>query len=277
MDEYEFRRALTKVIGALSRADVPFAVAGGAAVYAHGGPHSDHDIDLLVPWDEIDRAATVLVRTGMTREVPPEDWLLKVYDGEVLIDLIHRRGDTPVTAQTLERAEQTRIGSIAAPVITATELMVDKMVVLDEHRCDFAELLVTAKILREQVDWAAVRWSTRGSPFARAFSQLLVDLSITDACTGHDAARANVLPSSPVPREYAVARARRVLAEDPLVAELGIDIAMDSDTMRLVGAVSCEQRRTDIEAVVRQIVGPIEIVNDIEVVRLGRPAEQAAR
>lgn len=48
MDESAFLATLTRTVGALHRADVPFALAGGAALYARGGPHSHHDIDLLV-------------------------------------------------------------------------------------------------------------------------------------------------------------------------------------------------------------------------------------
>lgn len=89
MDAEQFRSALTKSIGVPTRAGVPFAVAGGPAGYTREGPSPRHDIDLLIPQEEIGHAKSVLTRADMTRQVPPEDWLIKVFDGDVLIDLIH--------------------------------------------------------------------------------------------------------------------------------------------------------------------------------------------
>lgn len=89
MDAEQFRSALTKSIGVPTRAGVPFAVAGGPAGYTREGPSPTHDIDLLIPQEEIGHAKSVLTRADMTRQVPPEDWLIKVFDGDVLIDLIH--------------------------------------------------------------------------------------------------------------------------------------------------------------------------------------------
>ncbi len=39
MKESVFLTTLVRTAAALHRAGVPFALAGGAAVYAHGGPH----------------------------------------------------------------------------------------------------------------------------------------------------------------------------------------------------------------------------------------------
>lgn len=264
MDEATFLTTLIRAIGALQRADVPFALAGGAAVYARGGPHSQHDIDLLLEPSDAERAAQALTRTGMSRFQPPEDWLLKVFDGDVLIDLIHRLGDTPVSAETIARAPLLPVGSVTARVISATDLMVQKLAVLDCHRCDYAELLVVARILREQVDWGRLRLRLRGSPFAEAFWQLLCGLSIVDA---DDAAE-------PDPPDHLVAVVRRQLAEDPEIGELGIGIEIHSDTVCLTGSVNGPQRRATIETVVRGIVEPRVVVNDIEVVQLCEPIEQ---
>ncbi|RAV00455.1 BON domain-containing protein [Mycolicibacter senuensis] len=264
MDENAFLTTLIRAMGALQRADVPFALAGGAAVYARGGPHSDHDIDLLVQPSDAERAAQALTCAGMSRFEPPEDWLLKVFDGDVLIDLIHRLGDTPVSAETISHAALLPVGSLSARVISATELMVQKLAVLDCHRCDYAELLVVARILREQVDWAQVRWRLRDSPFAKAFWQLLCGLSIVDA---DDAAE-------PDPPDHLVAAVRRQLAEDPQIGELGIGIEIHSGTVCLTGSVNGPRRRAAIEAAVAGMVRPRTVVNDIEVVQLCEPVEQ---
>lgn len=278
MDEAAFVATLTRVMGGLNRAGVPFALAGGAAVYAHGGPHSRHDIDVLVEPGEADRAAEALARTGMSRAQPPEDWLLKVYDGDVLVDLIHHVADgRAVTADSIAAAPLLRVASLSARVISATELMAQKLRVLDCHRCDFAELLLIAKILREKVDWPDLRWRTRTSPFAQAFFQLLSGLAVIAPGQAYARPARSAPGAGDISPEYLVAGVRRALAEDPQVAELGIDIEIDQDSMRLVGGVNCQQQRAQVESTVRRIVEPLPIVNDIEVVQLSEPVERVAQ
>lgn len=170
--------ALTRAVNALAAARIRFAVAGGCAVYARGGPASQHDVDLLVKPEDCDRAVRTLARAGLRVCDPPENWLRKVYAGDVLIDIIHRPNDRPVTDDLLDRATVMRIGPAKAPVVGGTDLMVDKMLVFDAHRLDLAPLLHIARDLREQVNWSEVRAQTDRSPYARAFFGLLVDLGI---------------------------------------------------------------------------------------------------
>jgi hypothetical protein len=279
MDEGQFLATLTRVIGAFNYADVPFAVAGGGAVYAHGGPYPGHDIDVLVTPDGAEFAAEVLAAAGMSRVRPPEDWLLKVYDDDVLVDLVHHLNERPVTPEDLAGAEPIRVGSLSAPVISATELMVDKLAVLNSHRCDFADLLLIARILREQVDWALIRWRTRNSPFAHAFLHLLSKLGVVDSEDVHDLDAPAVVSAQPANGHppCAAVSVRRMLAEDPLVDDLGVDIDIDRDRIRLAGTVTCQQRKENIELVVAQSVALLPVVNDIEVVELGAPDEPDER
>ena len=66
----------------------------------------------------------------------------------------------PVETDLIERADVLPVLSVHMPVLTATDVVVTKLMALDEHYCDFARLLPVARALREQVDWAAVgrRW-----------------------------------------------------------------------------------------------------------------------
>ncbi|MEU7633063.1 hypothetical protein AB0C34_24310 [Nocardia sp. NPDC049220] len=172
--------ALTRAVNSLSGADIKFAVAGGCAVYARGGPISQHDVDIFVKPQDASRAVQMMARSGLRVCDPPEDWLRKVYDGDVLIDVIFRPNDREVTDELLDRATVMRIGPTAAPVISGTDLMVDKILVFDAHRLDLSPVLHIARDVREQVDWTQVRARTAGSPYARAFLGLLDDLGITD-------------------------------------------------------------------------------------------------
>jgi hypothetical protein len=179
VDEKGLQRTIIEVVSALRSADVPFALAGGSAVYARGGPPTTHDVDVLVCEQDADDAVKALVEAGMRAEDPPEDWLTKVYCGEWLVDIIFRPNERPVTPETLATAEDMRLDAISAPVMPATALMVDKLLVLGPHRCDLAELLPVARALREQVDWDEVREQTSSSPYAEAFLVLLDRLDIT--------------------------------------------------------------------------------------------------
>ncbi|HEU0089283.1 MAG TPA: nucleotidyltransferase [Pseudonocardiaceae bacterium] len=177
-DQKGLLRTVTKVATTLRSSGIRFAITGGCAVYARGGPASDHDVDVFVKERDTDAARRALIAAGMRAADPPEDWLTKVYDGDHLVDLIFRPNQRPVTDEMLDRAEEMRIGPIVAPVLPATELIVDKLLTLGPHRCDFTPLLPIARALREQVDWPQVATETVGSPYARAFLTLVEELDL---------------------------------------------------------------------------------------------------
>ncbi|MFX0581268.1 nucleotidyltransferase family protein [Nocardia nepalensis] len=174
----ELLHALTRAVNTLADTDIRFAVAGGCAVYARGGPASEHDVDIFIKPADVARARAALARGGLRVAEPPEDWLTKVYEGGILIDLIYRPNNRAVTDELLDRATVMRIGPTIAPVISATDLMIDKLLVFDAHRLDLSPLLSIARDLREQVDWEQVRKETDSSPYARAFLGLVDDLGV---------------------------------------------------------------------------------------------------
>jgi hypothetical protein len=174
----ELLHALTRAVNTLADTDIRFAVAGGCAVYARGGPASEHDVDIFIKPADVARARATLSRGGLRVAEPPEDWLTKVYEGGVLIDLIYRPNNRAVTDELLDRATVMRVGPTMAPVISATDLMIDKLLVFDAHRLDLSPLLYIARDLREQVDWEQVRKETDSSPYARAFLGLVGDLGV---------------------------------------------------------------------------------------------------
>ncbi|MFD7658114.1 nucleotidyltransferase family protein [Actinosynnema sp. NPDC059797] len=176
-------RTLTKVAKALRTEGIPFALTGGCAVYARGGPATEHDVDIIVREEDAKNAVSALVAAGMRAATPPEDWLLKVYDGDSLVDLLFRPNEIPVTEETLARAEELAVGSVTLPVMPATEVMISKLLVLDGHRCDFSQLLPFARALREQIDWDKVREATKHSPYAEAFLVLVERLDLLHPTT----------------------------------------------------------------------------------------------
>ncbi|MFI9383428.1 nucleotidyltransferase [Kutzneria sp. NPDC052558] len=179
-EQVQLLRSLAIVANTLTAAEVPFALTGGCAVYARGGPATTHDVDVLVREQDVARAVSALVGVGMRAAQTPLDWLAKVYEGDRLIDLLFRPNNLPVTDEVLARAERMRVGPAVMPVATATDLVVDKLLVFSPHRCDFTEVLPIARALREQVDWREVRERTVASPYAEAFLLLLNRLDIEE-------------------------------------------------------------------------------------------------
>lgn len=172
------RGALKRVATTLKAADVPFALTGGYASWARGGPEPVHDADFVLVEEDIPRAVAALADAGLRVEHPPEDWLEKVYDGDCMVDLIFRPADRPVTRAQLARADELRVDSVLMPVLPATDLLASKLLALSEHFCDLGRLFPHARALREQVDWPALRDDVAQWPFARAFLTLCDDLGI---------------------------------------------------------------------------------------------------
>ncbi|MFI5492995.1 nucleotidyltransferase family protein [Actinoplanes sp. NPDC051859] len=169
---------LKRVASVLKQAEIPFALGGSFAVYAHGGHSSDHDVDFLIREPDKERALAELSAVGFEVEQPPEDWLVKVYDEGRMVDLIYRPVETPVTDATLRDTVMRPVEAINMPVLSATQLMMHKLLSYTQHYCDFATGLPVARSLREQIDWDRVRAETAKSPYAEAFLTLLDRLEV---------------------------------------------------------------------------------------------------
>jgi hypothetical protein len=169
---------LKRVASVLKQAEIPFALGGSFAVYAHGGHSSDHDVDFLIREQDKESALEELAAVGFEVEQPPEDWLVKVYDDGRMVDLIYRPVENPVTDATLADTVIRPVEAIAMPVVSATQLMVHKLLSYTQHYCDFATGLPVARSLREQIDWERVRRETAQSPYAEAFLVLLDRLDV---------------------------------------------------------------------------------------------------
>ncbi|MCZ4586032.1 hypothetical protein [Rhodococcus opacus] len=189
--EEELQRTLVRVVKLLSANGIRFAVAGECAAYLLGGPPAEQDLVIVLTREDAQRAAEALATAGMRAAGEREDRLNTVYDGDTPVELVFRRPNAvEVTEHLLDRASPVQIGSAAAPVIAATDLMIDKLHELGTHRCDFVPMVQLARVLGDRVDWSAVADATADSPYARAFLGLVTDLSIaaaTPRAAGRDA------------------------------------------------------------------------------------------
>jgi hypothetical protein len=174
----EIRDLLKRTAVALKEAGVPFALCGGYAAWVRGAPEPDHDADFLVPEAEAERATKVLEDAGLDVQDPAEDWLTKVVRGGSFVDVIWRACGHPVESDLIERSETMPVLSVQMPVLRATDIVVTKLMALDEHYCDFSRMLPVARALREQVEWAEVRREVAGNDFAVVFLLLLERLRV---------------------------------------------------------------------------------------------------
>jgi hypothetical protein len=172
---------MKRACAALDDAGVPAMLGGGLATWARGGPPTDHDVDFYLRERDAERALEALTAIGMTSSVPPEGWLLKAHDGEILVDLIYRPAGGPIGDDHFERA--TPMELMAQPVLVASidDVLSTKLMALTEQEPDFRAVLEIARSLREQVDWGFVRRQTASSPFAAAFFTLVEALGIAPA------------------------------------------------------------------------------------------------
>ena len=177
----QMEASLKKAAAALREAGIPFLLGGSLASWARGGPETTHDLDFMIKPDDAERALEVLAEEGMKPERPPEEWLLKVWDGDVLIDLVHHPAGIEMSDEVIERGDKLNVLSVEMDVMSLEDVLTTKLRALTEHDLDYSRLLEIARALREQIDWELVRERTDESPFAKAFFVLVEDLGIAPA------------------------------------------------------------------------------------------------
>jgi hypothetical protein len=176
---FELREALRRAAAALKAHGPEFALAGGYALWVHGGPEPVHDVDFAVAEPDADAAADTLSAAGFDIERTPEDWLFKASAGAAVVDVLHRLNGEPVDAEVIRSAETRDVLAIRMPVLSPTDVLIQKLRSLHEHYCDFTTLLPAVRAVREQVDWERLRTSTKDNDFAAAFLLLADRLGIT--------------------------------------------------------------------------------------------------
>jgi hypothetical protein len=196
-DSFEAIEAtLKRAVAAFREAEVPVLLGGSLAIWARGGPETRHDLDFMVKAEDADRALQALEDAGMRTEKPPEGWLYKAWDQDVLVDLIFHPRGLEMTDDVIERAEEREVMAIRVPLMSAEDVFATKLLSLDEHSADYSGVLLMARALREQVDWDAVRRRTVESPFAKAFFVLTEELGLIEPQGASGRARVRVVDAA---------------------------------------------------------------------------------
>jgi predicted nucleotidyltransferase len=198
---------LRKAAAALRDADVEFVLGGSLACWARGGPEVSNDLDLLVRPEDADAALEALAAGGMRPERPPEDWLYKAWDGEVLVDLIFRLVTGPVDDRLIQRAEHLKVASVSMRVVRLEDFLAARLLALDEHNLDLSPLVLIGRALREKVDWEEVRERVDDSAYASAYLHLLGRLGVLAPLEGGQSAHVTVRPAEGPPERATPAAA----------------------------------------------------------------------
>jgi hypothetical protein len=173
--------AMKRVAATLRDNEIPFALAGGLAVYARGGPETGHDVDFIVQREDAERALDLLADAGFRCERPPEGWLFKVFDEHgSMIDLIFAPNNQPeAVTEILARADELEVYAITLKVLSITDVLASKLLALKEHEVDYDSVLEIARSCREQIDWDVLHARTGTNPYAKAFFTLADELGLS--------------------------------------------------------------------------------------------------
>jgi len=117
----------------------------------------------------------------MRPETPPEQWLRKAWDGDILVDLIFEPSGIRIDDEVIARGEQMSVEAMQVRVMDLDDILTTKLLALDEHSADYRDLILITRSLREQIDWEKLRERTASSPFAVAFFALADGLEISPA------------------------------------------------------------------------------------------------
>jgi predicted nucleotidyltransferase len=181
---------LKKSVATLDAARVPYLLGGGVGCWVRGGPQSTNDVDLMVQRGDAERALRALAEAGMRPEDPPEQWLLKAWDGDVLVDVIFAPIGLELTDEVMARGEDLDFGGMRVRAMALEDILTTKLMAIDEHNLDYGQLLQIARALREQIDWRALWERTSSHPYAKAFLVLAEELGIAPG-------RLDAVPGSP--------------------------------------------------------------------------------
>ena len=174
---------MKRAAAALREAEIEFMLGGGLAIWARGGPPTDHDVDFYVRERDAAGALEALVEAGLREDRPPEDWLYKVWDGDNLVDVIFRPAGGAIDDEHFDRATLMEVNALRLRVASIDDVLVAKLLAINEQEPDYRAILEVARSLREQVDWNDVEARTKQSPFARAFFTLGEGLGIVERRT----------------------------------------------------------------------------------------------
>ena len=149
-----------------------------------GGPAHDTDLDFAVRAEDVPRAVEALVAAGMTEKPTPEEWLAKVCEGEVVIDLIFNPAGLKVDDACFARGDDIEVHGMTFRVMAVDDVMTTKLFAFKEHYLDYESTLEMARVVREQIDWDELRARCEDYAYAKPFFTLAEELGVIEKDDG---------------------------------------------------------------------------------------------
>jgi hypothetical protein len=172
------------VAAALRDAEVPYLLAGSFAVWARGGPPHHTDLDFAIKPEDVGRAIDVLEAAGLERRQTPEEWLAKVCEGDVQVDLIFDPAGVTIDDDVMDRGDDIEVHGMTFRVMAIDDVMTTKLFAFKEHYLDYESALEMARTMRELIDWDELRRRCAGYPYAQPFFTLAEELGVAEKPDG---------------------------------------------------------------------------------------------
>lgn len=182
-DDETFRAVLAEVVEAVEEEGIPYLAIGGLANATFGRPRPTKDIDLLVKPEDAERCLKTLESAGFETEDPKEDWLLKAYKDDVLVDVIVRiHNSIYLDDDMIARAKHHQLKGTTIKVVPAEDFIVMQACTHSEDTPHYWYNALTV-IASTDIDWEyVIRRSSHGP--RRVLSLLLYaqsnDLAVPD-------------------------------------------------------------------------------------------------
>lgn len=153
----EQRQLFQRVLRALSRGGVSFAVAGAFAFQHYTGIwRFTKDLDLFLTAEKIDVALTLCRTAGLVTEVTDPVWLAKAWAGDYYVDLISgmSNGIFWVTPEWIDRARTGEVlGSARIRLLAPEEMILSKIFVTRRERFDGSDICHLIYRCGATLDW----------------------------------------------------------------------------------------------------------------------------
>jgi predicted nucleotidyltransferase len=182
-DDRTFRSVLSDVVQAVEDEALPYLAIGGLASATYGRPRPTKDIDVFVKPEDAERCLKTLEAAGFSTEEPKEDWLLKAYKSEVLVDVIFRiHNSIYLDDDMIAKARRHQLKGTTIKVVPAEDFIVMQAVTHSEDTPHYWYNALTV-IASSEIDWDyVIRRSSHGP--RRVLSLLLYaqsnDLAVPD-------------------------------------------------------------------------------------------------
>lgn len=152
----EQRQLFQRVLRALSRSGVAYAVAGAFAFQHYTGIwRFTKDLDLFLPARAVAGALALCRATGLVTEITDPVWLAKAWAGDYYVDLISgmSNGVLWVTPDWIAQASVGPVLGQPARILGPEELIVSKLFVTRRERFDASDICHLLYACRARLDW----------------------------------------------------------------------------------------------------------------------------